>query len=97
GTAFMLVIGPMLILVGMLPNMISGFQLLAKGFAAIKGTALMTAGVFGIVIAVIAALAGGFVYLYKTQEGFRNGVDRVVAVVKDGLIKAFEKVRDLAT
>lgn len=97
GTAFMLAIGPMLILVGMLPNMISGFQLLAKGFAAIKGTALMTAGVFGIVIAVIAALAGGFVYLYKTQEGFRDSVDRVVAVVKDGLIKAFERVRDLAT
>lgn len=48
----------------------------------------------GLVVAAIAALVAGFVYLYKTNDGFRQWVDKVVAVVRDKLIVAFNYFRD---
>lgn len=45
------------------------------------------------VIAAIGALIAAFAYFYITNEKFRNGVNNVISVIRDGLVKAFEFLR----
>jgi phage-related minor tail protein len=44
----------------------------------------------GLVVVAIAALVAAFVYFYKTNKGFREFVDKIVAAVRDALGKAFK-------
>lgn len=43
----------------------------------------LAANPFGIIVVAAAALATGLVYLYKTNESFRNSVNKIVGKVKD--------------
>ena len=49
-----------------------------------------------LVIAAIAALVAAFIYFYKTNEGFKKWVDDLVVTIRDGLVAAFNWVKDVA-
>ncbi|MCB8590213.1 hypothetical protein [Enterococcus lactis] len=59
----------------------------AEGVAAQVG--LLTNPIGWVVVA-IGALITAFVYFYNTSETFRNGVNKLVSVIKEGLVKAFD-------
>lgn len=61
-------------------------KFLRLGFAALTGP-------IGITIAVIAALAAGFVIAYKKSETFRN----IVHAVRDAIVSAYQKVKEFLT
>lgn len=50
----------------------------------------------GLVVAAIAGLVAGFVYLYNTNEGFREWVNEVASVIWDKLQAAFAWIKDTA-
>jgi len=70
-----------------IPAIISGFETLyIVGLYAIDAIAAAIAAVtgpVGIAIAIVAALAAGFVYLYQTNEPFRTFVNDVWQGIKD--------------
>jgi TP901 family phage tail tape measure protein len=79
---FLLVVGPILILVAMIPAITAGFAAIAT---AVGTTAGALAGVIGIVIGVVAALVAigiGLVVAYNKVEWFRNMVDAAWAWIK---------------
>lgn len=49
----------------------------------IKTAASLIASPFGIALVAVGALAGAFIYFYKTSEGFRNFVNMVVDSLKN--------------
>ncbi|GIN10252.1 phage tail tape measure protein [Shouchella clausii] len=86
---FMLVVGPFLIFVSMLPSLISGFAaigVLGGKFAAVLGITGKALGlILGISSAVILAIIGlssAFYIVYQESERFRNVVD----AIWDGLV-----------
>lgn len=81
---------------------------LIAGFAAFEGVnailglvrgaflalnAVMAANPIALVVAAVAALAAGFVYLYNTNETFKNFVDTAWASIKDVIINAIENIK----
>lgn len=76
--AFLIILGPVLIIIGALTKlggyMMIGIEKVTAGFALLgKGLTFLVSPI-GIVIAVIAALAALFIYLWNTNEAFREGV-----------------------
>ncbi|EGP4758742.1 tape measure protein [Enterococcus faecium] len=59
----------------------------------IKALIAAAGGLVTVIVVVVAAIAAALVYLYKTNETFRNGVNRTVEVVKNGLAKTFEYLK----
>lgn len=55
-------------------------------------TALGTAGPIALVIAAIAALVAGFVYLYNTNEQFRNAVNSIWAEIQSVVASAMQVI-----
>lgn len=66
--ALALIAGPLLLLVGFIPQIAAGLTALAPIFAALTGP-------IGIVIASVAALVAGLTYLYNTNETVRNALN----------------------
>ena len=46
-----------------------------------------------VVVAAVAALAAGFVYLYKTNDDFRNKVNELVSGIKENFGQMIEKIK----
>ncbi|MRI80705.1 phage tail tape measure protein [Aerococcaceae bacterium DSM 109653] len=89
-------IGPVLIVVGkiiaFLPSLIAGFKALGAVFAFITSP-------IGLVVAAIAAVVGVILYLWKTNEGFRNAVISAWEAVKemgsnlrDSIVETFHNI-----
>lgn len=70
-------------------SLISG---VTKGFAMLNE--VMAANPIVLVIGAIAGLIAGFIYLYKTNEDFRKGVDESWKVIKDTVIGAATVIKD---
>ena len=88
--AVMLVAGPMLMLIGFIPNIISGF-------AAVKTVLLALTGPIGITIAAITGIIAVLVLAYNKIEWFRNLVDKAWAKIKELTSIAFTAVKDVIT
>ena len=100
--ALVAAIGPALIIFGKLSTGISkviGVVTKLKGAMGAGGglakVLTMLTGPVGIVIAIIAALAAGFVALYKTNDEFREKVDNAMAKVKQAFSDMWVKVKPL--
>jgi TP901 family phage tail tape measure protein len=81
--AFLLIVGPILIMVAMIPAITAGFTAIA---GAVGVTAGALAGIIGIVLGVVAALVAigiGLVVAYNKVEWFRDMVDAAWAWIKD--------------
>lgn len=94
GTAFKAISKGVTSLIGKFETMqILMLYLVNDGFGAMLSAAAPLAGGFlglaGIIAAAIAAIVAVFVYFYKTNETFRNGVNKTVSVLKEGLVAAF--------
>lgn len=79
--------------------------LIVAGLGAVIGPVLVVLGTLAtaisaislpvlLVVAAIAALVAGFIYLYKTNDTFREWVDKIVGFIRDQLVAQFEYVRD---
>ena len=97
-------IGPVLLIVGKLVSsvgsvvtvfgkVVSGAGTLLSSLGGLQGVLAALTGPVGIVVAAIAALAAGFVYLFTTNEKFRNSILQMVGVLKDNLGKALEALK----
>ncbi len=89
-------VGPVLIVIGkliaFLPTLIGGLKALGVVFGVLTSP-------IGLVVAVIAAVVGVIVYLWKTNEGFRNAVISAWEAVKemganlrDSIVETFHNI-----
>lgn len=104
--ALVAAIGPALLIVG---KIVSGIgSLIAVGgkvvtlvgtlmtkVGGIQGVLTALTGPIGIAVAAVTALAAGFIYLFNTNEDFRNSVMQTIGVVGTSLKGAFEAIRPL--
>lgn len=97
-------IGPVLLIVGKLVSsvgsiisvggkLISGIGTLMTNLGGIQGVLAALTGPIGIVVAAVAALATGFIYLFNTNDEFRASILKTVESLKENFAKAMEAVK----
>lgn len=97
-------IGPVLLIVGKLVSsvgsiisvggkLVSGAGTLITNLGGIQGVLAALTGPIGIVVAAVAALAAGFIYLYNTNDEFRASILKTVESLKENFAKAMEAVK----
>lgn len=89
-TAAALVIGPLLLVIGFIPNIISGFTALGTVFGALLSP-------IGIFIAAIVGLGAIFALLYSEVEGFRDSVNQVFSAIFGDATSVFESIKTTIT
>lgn len=77
---------------GSLMNLVKGAQG-ASGFGGLSSVLGSLVSPVGIAVAAIAALAGGFVYLYKTNDEFSSHVNEKVDAVKKKISEMWEHLQ----
>lgn len=98
-------IGPVLIIIGkvaagvgtlmtLAPKIVAAVKLVRTGMAALN--AVMLANPIGLVIAAVALLAGTFIYLWKTNAKFRNGIIAIWNSIRAFTAKVWGGIRKLA-
>lgn len=75
-SGLMLIAGPILLLIGFIPQIIAGFGAVKIVFAALTGP-------IGLIIAGIGLLVAAFIWAYNNVEWFRDGVQAVWAQIKE--------------
>lgn len=85
--AFALIAGPLLLLIGFIPQIISGFQAVATVFTFLTGP-------IGLTVAAIGLLVAAFVIAYNKVEWFRDMVDAAWAWIKDAFFTAISWIKD---
>jgi hypothetical protein len=79
-------IGPLLIAIGMLST---GFSVVAGALATISAPVL-------IVIGVLAALTAAFIYLWNTNDGFKNSIINAWNQIVKFVVPIFEEIKKVA-
>ncbi|MDQ0270719.1 phage tail tape measure protein [Cytobacillus purgationiresistens] len=92
-TALALVIGPLLILVGMIPFITAGFAAISAAAPAVIGAISAIALPITLVIAAIVGLVSSFTWMNKNVEWFRKSVDYSVAKMKEGFLALVEVLK----
>lgn len=97
--AIVAAIGPALIAFGKMSTGISGIIKTVSGLSGkiggLKGVLTALTGPVGIVIGILAALAAGFIHLYKTNDEFREKVDNCIGRVKQAFTQMWTAVQPL--
>jgi TP901 family phage tail tape measure protein len=95
-TVFALIAGPVLMFIGMLPQIALGFASLAAGFAKIGPIiSAFATGPIGIAIAAIVALVAIFVIAYNKIGWFRDMVNTAWEAIKSAFSTALEFIRGI--
>lgn len=92
-SAFMLIAGPLLLLIGFIPQIITGFGALATVFGGLGSAFAVLTGPIGIAIAAIAGIIAVLVLAYNKVTWFREGVNAIWTQLKDLTLQAFEAVK----
>ena len=83
-------IGPLLLIVGKLiafiPMLITGIQTIGVALGALSGP-------IGWVILAIGAITAAIVYLYKTNEDFKNAMDLAWSKIKEAFVSAWNAIK----
>ena len=98
-------IGPILMIVGTILKTLTPFvsilttifgwvMKLGPVFKALGAAIMFLTTPVGLVIAAIAALVAGFIYLWKTNEGFRDGVIGIWESIKETAVNVFTAIGD---
>jgi TP901 family phage tail tape measure protein len=98
-------VGPILIIIGKIaagvgtlmtlaPKIVAAVKLVRTGMAALN--AVMLANPVGLVIAAVALLSATFVYLWKTNAKFRNGIIAIWNSLRGYTAKVWSSIRKLA-
>ncbi|MHC8516201.1 phage tail tape measure protein [Sporosarcina sp. ITBMC105] len=88
--ALALVIGPIMLMIGFIPQIIAGFGAVSTVFAALTGP-------IGLTIAAITGVVAALVLAYNKVEWFRNMIDAAWKAIKDFTVKAFNGVKETVT
>lgn len=102
--ALLVILGPLLLvgggLIAFLGNVATGLGKLMPSIAKAGGLLkwlrsglVVLTGPVGIVIGVLTLLGVGFILLYKNSETFRNGVHKLLGVIKDLAQKALKAIK----
>lgn len=104
---FITLLGPLLVIIGKI--IVFGSQImsalstisgviaeLTAGTGALSGVLAALTGPIGIIIAAVAALTAAFIYLYNTNEGFRNSMNEIwngiVTTFNENVKPAFQEL-----
>lgn len=85
--ALALITGPLLMIIGFIPQIIAGFQAMAVVFTALTGP-------IGLTITAIAGIVTALVIAYNKVEWFRDMVDAAWAWIKDAFFTAISWIKD---
>ena len=99
-------LGPVLIVIGkvvsavgsimtIVPKLVSAFGMVQKAFVALNG--VMMANPIMLIVAAIAALVAAFIYLWNTNEGFRNFWINLWETIKSTVLNIVQAIRDFLT
>lgn len=82
------------IIVALFTGKLTLAELASIGFSKAQAAlnAVLSANPIGLVIALVAALAAGFIYLWKTNEGFREAVIKAWNTIKEVGIACWESI-----
>lgn len=91
----LLLAGPIMILLGLLPGIVEGFALLASTLGMTSGALLGVAGSALAIVGVVAAIAIGIAFLWSNCETFRNIVKSAIDGVKSAFDSLMAKVNQV--
>lgn len=91
--AIALIVGPMLILAGFIPQIVAGLSMLAPAFSALGPVLAALTGPIGIAVAAIAGLVAALTYLYKNNEDVRNALNAAWEAIKAAAISVFDGIK----
>src|SRR5690625_1562832 len=93
-TEIMLIVGPILLLVGFIPSILSGFTAIATVFGTTVAVLLKVVAIGAGVIGVFIALGAALVYAYQKSEVFREGVTTAFEAVREVVMTVIGAVVD---
>lgn len=94
--ALLLITGPILILVAMLPSIVAGFGAIAGAVGLTASSLLIVIGVVVAVVAALALIGYGLTIAYQKVEWFRNMVDAAWAWIKTAWSTALTFISGIA-
>ncbi|MGN7409842.1 phage tail tape measure protein [Sporosarcina sp. SAFN-010] len=95
--AFLIVGGSALLLIGFVPQIITGFMALSTVAGALGTAFTVLTGPIGIAIAAIVAIGAALVVAYNKVDWFRAGVDKAWSMIKQATATAFNAIRSTIT
>lgn len=93
--AFLLLGGPLLMFIGFIPTIVSGFAAIGSAISVAIPIFSALLGPVTLIIAAIAGLAVAFVVAYKKIEWFRNMVNAAWEWIKNATMTAFNFVKGI--
>lgn len=87
-------LGPVIFIIGTLAKKFNAVVSVVKNVGKVIG---FLASPIGIAIVAIAAIVGVIIYLWKTNEGFRNAVIRIWEGIKSAISGAVETIKTVAS
>lgn len=92
---FLLLAGPLLWMLSLLPGIIGGFSAIAGALGLAASALASIIGVALLVVAAIAGLAVAFVVAYKKVDWFRNAVNAAWTWIKNATMTAFNFIKGI--
>jgi phage-related minor tail protein len=91
--ALALITGPLLMLIGFLPQIKAGIEMV-KGLSALTSVFSALTGPIGLTVAAIAALAAGLTYLYHNNETVREALNAAWEAIKSAAETIFTAIQE---